>query len=255
MFDACSPLSAMQDPYPALQLLLRVDAAATVAMFEDLPLLEDGAYCGTDDIAAAIAPLGLPELHCLAPRPVLALRQAVVNAFAHLVSLDSLAAAEAPANGLATGGDAHNPAPLLDAPLRLVCSQVGRSPPAVLEPSFAAACIQRLCAGSRPAQDMVEAIASAADLEPSGAATYEPAGTALAPALQALESAELWGPAALLYGRLGDLQGEIRCSLVHCQAVRCLRLHAVQLYSRSTMVELQITASACALRTDAPTPA
>lgn len=255
VFDTRPPLCAMQDPYPALQLLLRIDAAATVAMFEDLPLLEEGAYCGTDDVAAAIAPLGLPELHCLAPRPVLALRQAVVNAFARLVSLDSLAAAaEAPAAGCATGSEASSPAQLIDAPLRLVCRQVGRSPPAVLAPAFAAACIRRLCAGGRPVQSMVEAVASAVDLEPSGAAPARPAGTALAPALQALESAELWGPAALLYSRLGDLAGEIRCSLVHCQEV-CDACCTALLYACClTMVELR-SSSACVLRTDACTPA
>jgi len=101
---------------------------------------------------------------------------------------------------------------------------------------------------------MVEAVASAVDLEPSGAAPARPAGTALAPALQALESAELWGPAALLYSRLGDLAGEIRCSLVHCQEV-CDACCTALLYACClTMVELR-SSSACVLRTDACMPA
>lgn len=215
-----------------MQLLLRVDVNATVAMFEDLPLLAEGSYCGTDDIAAAIAPLGLSELHCLAPRPVLSLRQAVVNAFAELVSLHGDSAA--PTVGRCTDSSAASDAAraalraanALDAPLdvtgplRLVCGQVGRSPPAVLAPPFASACILQLCAGGLAMQAMVEAIASAVTLELPEGPHASPTGGALAPALQALESSRMWGPAALLHGRLGDLAGEIRCALLHCQEVR-----------------------------------
>ena len=44
----------LQDPHPVLQLLLAVDTAAVVAMFDALPLLAEGVYCGEDDLAAQV---------------------------------------------------------------------------------------------------------------------------------------------------------------------------------------------------------
>lgn len=228
----------MQDPHPVLQLLLRVDASATVAIFEGLPLLAEGVYCGTDDVAAAIAPLGLSELHCLAPQPVLSLRQAVVNAFAELVSRAnseqiSSKGTDVPTALTTTGakpsstsaGDPSSNFPV-EGPLRVVCMQIKRSPPAVLAPPLAAACIERLCTLSMDSQAMMEAVASAVALDSTTEQSLQSAGRALAPALKVLEDSRMWGPAALLYGRLRDLSGEMRCGLLHGQEVWLLLSYA-----------------------------
>ena len=47
-------MACVQDPFPVLRLLLSFDAAATVHMFDELPLLQEGVYCGSDDIEAAV---------------------------------------------------------------------------------------------------------------------------------------------------------------------------------------------------------
>ena len=52
----------MQDPYPVLQTLISVDIAAVVRMFDTLSLLDEGAYCGSDDLAAQVRLL-LTEYH------------------------------------------------------------------------------------------------------------------------------------------------------------------------------------------------
>ena len=44
----------VQDPHPVLQLLLEVDTAAVIDMFDCLSLLEEGLYCGSDDLAAQV---------------------------------------------------------------------------------------------------------------------------------------------------------------------------------------------------------
>lgn len=213
-----------------LQLLLRLDTQAVVAMFEELPLLADGAYCGTDDVAAAIAPLGLADLHRLAPHPVLTLRQAVVDAFAALLSRTGLdhglqgpppdSGAPAAALPVASGCGGS----LAYSAMQFVCGQVARSPPAVVTPGFAAACILRLsseapAAAGEGRQSLLATLITATTLDPRDEPTHDGACAILAPALRAMEEAELWGPAAMLHGRLGDFPGQIRCSLQHCQEV------------------------------------
>eukprot|EP00892_Ulva_mutabilis_P004663 jgi/Ulvmu1/2569/UM014_0020.1 len=214
--DAVPPTVAkqLQDPHPVLQLLLAHDAAAVVAAFEALPLLADGAYCATDDVAAAVAPLGLPDLLRRAPHPVLTLRQAVVDAFAALL-LSQHGRSTLAATTAAGWSAAHSA-------LRFVCRQVARSPPAVVTPEFAAACILRLCAAegveaeAGKQQRLLVALITAATVE--GGAEGE-AAARLEPAVVAMEEARLWAPAALLHGRLGSLEGEMRCRLRHCREV------------------------------------
>jgi hypothetical protein len=176
--------------------------------------------------------LGLSDLHKVAPSPVVSLRQAVVNAFACLLSTGTSAlCAPLPCSSQnlpepsAVPHHATASADFLCA-LRFLASHVLRAPPPTLPEPFAISCMLQLCepwAPDDPAERraMLRAFTSAVDLSHCGAGRRTGAGEgggALSPLLAALTKAQLYEAASALHWRLGHVTAALEGGLRHCKA-------------------------------------
>jgi hypothetical protein len=246
-----------------LQLLLQNDTQAVIYMFDTLSLLQEGIYCGSDDLEGPVQALGLRELHACAPRTVLSLRQAVVNAFTALLSRDDSTLQQAsstsplasqaltsaalssqddyvPSSPLAPGAPGVKaslgaPSPAFLQAMQFVGSQVLRPPPAVLPRPFAAACIAQLCTPWSPddpaaRRQLLDAFVTAVDLSDASGEGSSPAMARKQASdeqvqilVQQLLHAQLFEAAAALQRKAGDATGAMESGLQHCQALAGLQ--------------------------------
>ena len=198
-----------------------------------------------------VARLGLVDLAAVAPRPVVSLRQAVVSAFATLLSAEGslLASPSLSASGPLADDQAYQPDPSAlsshedDAPARLVeplapdvvhilqflGRHIQRAPPPVLPTDFVVACMFALCTPWQPddakAREallcaFVEAIEPPSDEESAGATSNTPGG--LRRLLAALKTRQLFEVAAKLEWRVGDVEASLQSSWQRCAGLAAI---------------------------------
>jgi hypothetical protein len=243
-----APLSLqhLHPTYPLLHMLLRLDTAHLISVFESLPLLTDGFHCGSDEMGAVVAAYRLPELCRRAPRAVTSLRQSVMTAFATLLPCDTTAEADLtstvdskPADAAHTLGTVRQDAVRV---LRFVGGHIQRVPPAVLPKHLVVSCMLALCKPWLPDQprereELLSVFVDAFDPleQPDAESTSaERGGVDCSDGIQVLRTAlqekGLFPVAAKLERRMGDVAAYLQNLWRHCKLVGdCwMRLRAVQ---------------------------
>ena len=160
--------------------------------------------------------LGLPELQACAPPTILSLRQAVVNAFASLLSQDIQDAQSSDTRREADPGVMRA--------LHFVGRQVLRAPPPALPHHFAIACIALLSRQkterSPEEQNLLTAFVQALDASGGESAAQQGDGSArLSDLIASLLQQRSFEAASALYMKVGNVAAALDAGLQNCQAV------------------------------------